>query len=94
MYELLYKKKVIKALAIINDPYYTNIIEDIDSLAENPRPHAYKKLTARDGYRIPVGTHRIIYDKYNIAKTQKLYYKATIIFISLQLLFYFVILLL
>ncbi len=62
MYELQYKKKAIKALAKINDPYYSIIIEAIDSLAENPRPHGYKKLTGRDGYRIRVGTYRIIYD--------------------------------
>ncbi len=61
MYELQYKKKAIKALAKINDPYYTNIIEAIDKLAENPRPNGYKKLTGRDGYRIRVGTYRILY---------------------------------
>lgn len=62
MYKLQYKKKAIKALAKINDPYYTNIIEAIDGLAENPRPHGYKKLTGRDGYRIRVGTYHVIYD--------------------------------
>ena len=61
MYELQYKKKAIKALAKINDPHYTNIIEAIDKLAENPRPNGYKKLTGRDGYRIRVGTYRILY---------------------------------
>lgn len=61
MYELQYKKKAIKALAKINDPYYTNIIEAINKLAENPRLFGYKKLTARDGYRIRVGTYRILY---------------------------------
>jgi mRNA interferase RelE/StbE len=62
MYELLYKKKAIKALAKINDPYYSAIIRAIDELAENPRPHGYKKLTGRSGYRIRVGTYRVIYD--------------------------------
>lgn len=62
MYELLYKKKAIKALAKINDPYYSAIIQAIDELAENPRPHGYKKLTGRSGYRIRVGTYRVIYD--------------------------------
>jgi len=62
MYDLLYKKKAIKALAKINNPYYTTIIETIDNLAENPRPLGYKKLTGRNGYRIRVGTYRIIYD--------------------------------
>lgn len=65
MYELQYKKKAIKALAKINDPYYTNIIEAIDKLAENPRPHGYKKLTGRDGCRIRVGNYRIIYDVFD-----------------------------
>lgn len=62
MYEIQYKKKAIKALAKINDPYYSAIIKAIDELAENPRPMGYKKLTGRNGYRIRVGTYRIIYD--------------------------------
>lgn len=62
MYELQYKKKAIKALAQINNPYYSAIIKAIDELAENPRPFGYKKLTGRNGYRIRVGTYRIIYD--------------------------------
>ena len=62
MYELQYKKKAIKALATINDPFYTLIIKAIYALAENPRPSGYKKLKGRDGYRIRVGIYRIIYD--------------------------------
>ena len=62
MYELKYKKKAIKALARINEPYYSAIIKAIDELAENPRPHGYKKLTGRSGYLIRVGAYRIIYD--------------------------------
>ena len=62
MYELQYKKKAIKALAKINDPYYSAILKTIDGLAENPRPFGYKKLTVRSGYRFRVGTYRIIYD--------------------------------
>ncbi len=30
-------------------------------LAENPRSHDSKKLTARDGYRVRVGDYRILY---------------------------------
>jgi len=37
-------------------------MEAIDGLTENPRPHGYKKLTGRNGYRIRVGTYRILYD--------------------------------
>ena len=62
MYDLQYNKKAIKALEKINDPYYSAILKAIDELAENPRPFGYKKLTGRSGYRIRVGTYRIIYD--------------------------------
>lgn len=65
MYELQYKKKAIKALAKINDPYYSAILKAIEKLAENPRPFGYKKLTGRSGYRIRVGTYRIIYDVFD-----------------------------
>ncbi len=62
MYELQYKRKAIKALAKINEPYYTSIIDAIEELTENPHPYGYKKLTGRNGYRIRVGNYRIIYD--------------------------------
>ncbi|WP_420902516.1 type II toxin-antitoxin system RelE family toxin [Pseudoflavitalea rhizosphaerae] len=31
-------------------------------LANNPRPHGYKKLKGRDGYRIRVGDYRVLYN--------------------------------
>ena len=62
MYDLQYKKKAIKALVKINDPYYSAIIQAIDGLVNNPRPFGYKKLTGRNGYRIRVASYRIIYD--------------------------------
>jgi mRNA interferase RelE/StbE len=62
MYELQYKKKAIKALVKINEPYYSAIIQAINKLSDNPRPLGCKKLTGRNGYRIRVGTYRIIYD--------------------------------
>ena len=62
MFEIKFKKKAIKALSRINTPNYNNIIKVIDNLVENPRTNGYKKLTGRDGYRIRVGSYRIIYD--------------------------------
>lgn len=61
-YTITLKKKAIKALTKINEPYYSAIKTAIYNLAENPRPNGYKKLKGRDGYRIRVGTYRIIYD--------------------------------
>lgn len=34
----------------------------IEQLADNPRPHGYKKLKGEDAYRIRVGDYRIIYE--------------------------------
>lgn len=62
MYELQYKKKAIKALVKINEPYYSAIIKAIDSLETNPRPIGFKKLKNRIGYRIRIGNYRVIYD--------------------------------
>jgi mRNA interferase RelE/StbE len=50
MYELLFKKKAIKALSKINEPYFSTIISAIDELTKNPRPFGYKKLTGRNGF--------------------------------------------
>ncbi|MFI5196189.1 MAG: type II toxin-antitoxin system RelE/ParE family toxin [Chitinophagales bacterium] len=61
-YEVTLKKRAIKALENINEPYYTNIKKAIYALANNPRPHGYKKLKGRDSYRIRVSEYRIIYD--------------------------------
>lgn len=51
-YQVSLKKRAIKALEKINEPYYSYIKKAIYSLADNPRPKGYKKLRGRDGYRI------------------------------------------
>lgn len=66
-YNVTLKKRAIKALEKINEPYYSNIKEAIYSLADNPRPKGYKKLKGRDGYRIRVADYRIIYDIFDDA---------------------------
>lgn len=40
------------------------VLRVIDSLAENPRPHGYKKLhgTLKAFYRIDSGNFRVVYD--------------------------------
>jgi len=61
-YNVTLKKRAIKALENINEPYYSNIKEAIYSLADNPRPAGYKKLKGRDAFRIRVANYRIIYE--------------------------------
>ena len=61
-YQVTLKKRALKALENINEPYYSNIKKAIYALEDNPRPYGYKKLKGRDGYRIAVAHYRIIYD--------------------------------
>ena len=61
-YQLTIKPRAVKAMEKINEPDYSNIKTAIYSLADNPRPHGYKKLKSRDGYRIRAGDYRIIYN--------------------------------
>lgn len=62
MYNVTLRKRAIKALEKINEPYYSNIKKAIYSLANNPRPNGFKKLKGRDAYRIRVADYRIIYN--------------------------------
>ena len=61
-YQVSLKKRVIKVLSKINEPYYSNLKDAIFDLAEIPRPVGYKKLKGRDAYRIRVADYRIIYE--------------------------------
>ncbi|MBW6480735.1 MAG: type II toxin-antitoxin system RelE/ParE family toxin [Bacteroidales bacterium] len=61
-YNVTLKKRAIKALENINEPYYSNIKGAIYSLADNPRPAGYKKLKGRDAFLIRVANYRIIYE--------------------------------
>lgn len=61
-YSVTIKKRAIKALEKINEPYYSSIKEAIYSLAVNPRPTGCKRLKGRNGYRIRVADYRIIYE--------------------------------
>jgi mRNA interferase RelE/StbE len=64
-YSVTIKKKAVKALEKINEPYYTSLKAAIYSLANDSRPQGYKKLKGRDGYRIRVGDYRIIYQVFD-----------------------------
>lgn len=61
-YTVTLKKRAVKALEKISNPFYFNIKEAIFGLVDNPRPFGYQKLKGRDGFRIRVGDYRIIYD--------------------------------
>ncbi len=65
VYSVNFSRLALKELEKINEPYYSAIKQAIHKLTENPRPHGYKKLKARDGYRIRVGDYRVIYEVFD-----------------------------
>ncbi len=61
-YTAILSKRVRKSLDKLPNRTAQPILDAIAALEGNPRPHGYKKLTDRPGYRIRVGDFRIIYD--------------------------------
>jgi mRNA interferase RelE/StbE len=61
-YSLNFTRQALRDLSGINEPNYSKVKQSIAALAENPRPHGYKKLKNRNGYRIRIGDYRVIYD--------------------------------
>lgn len=61
-YNLVISKTAQKQLDKLADNIADLLIEAIQNLAYDPRPHGCKKLKGRDGYRIRKGDYRIIYD--------------------------------
>ncbi len=51
-----------KALARLPQQDYQRVRDAIGALAEDARPSGCKKLTAREGWRVRVGQHRVIYE--------------------------------
>ena len=62
MYQVVIEKQVQKQLSKISTRDYNNVVEAMKDLANNPRPHGYKKLKGRPGYRIRIGDYRIMYN--------------------------------
>ncbi len=62
MYQVVIEKQVQKQLAKITPPNYNKVVSALQDLANNPRPQGYKKLNARQGFRVRIGDYRIIYN--------------------------------
>jgi len=60
-YRISIKESAVKELGNIPKKSLNRILEQIHSLAENPRPHGCQKLSAQERYRIRQGDYRIIY---------------------------------
>jgi len=72
-YRIIIEKRALKEAGKISPKYRPSIDKAILSLSSHPRPRGSKKLTAKEGYRIRVGTYRILYAIDDAAKTVVVY---------------------
>lgn len=61
MYRLEVSHAAHRQIGRLHEQTQERVSEAITRLADNPRPHGAKKLTAREGYRVRVGDYRILY---------------------------------
>ena len=64
-YEVRIKKRAIKALESVSEPYYSKLKTAIYNRVHNSRPDGCKKLKGRTGYRVRVADYYIIYEIYD-----------------------------
>ncbi len=60
-YKIEIKKSAAKEIQALPSRDIKHILQVIESLSNNPRPHGCEKLTNREEYRIRYGHYRIIY---------------------------------
>lgn len=68
-YSVFLLRRAQKELAKLPDDSYPRIRDRIRDLAEAPRPPGSRKLTGREGWRLRVGSYRILYDIDDSEKT-------------------------
>jgi len=61
-YTLNTLRRVQKELSSLGQDSYIQMRDAIRALAHEPRPMGSKKLTGRSGWRIRVGSYRVIYE--------------------------------
>lgn len=73
MYKIEIIPSAVKDLDNIENKYFIQIKDKIDSLKSNPRPSNCLKLTVEEGYRVRSGNFRILYRIDNENKTIYIY---------------------
>jgi mRNA interferase RelE/StbE len=61
-YTLTILRRAQKELSALPQDAYIRVRDAIRKLAEEPRPDGSKKLAGRTGWRIRVGSYRVIYE--------------------------------
>ena len=61
-YTITILRRAQKELSDLPQESYIRVREAIRKLAEKPRPNGSRKLAGRDGWRIRVGSYRVVYE--------------------------------
>ncbi len=61
-YKIVLVKSAVKELESLPTKAHDRIIEHLQQLEENPRVFGTEKLTAREAYKLRVGSYRIVYE--------------------------------
>ena len=69
IYSISILRSAQKELGKLPQDIFKRVCDDIRYLAQNPRPIGCKKLIARKGWRIRVGSYRVIYEMDDKHKT-------------------------
>ena len=64
LFDLEFATSIRRDLRRIDRSEVPGILEEIQKLAEDPRPSGCKKLTSEELYRIRIGNYRVIYEVY------------------------------
>lgn len=67
-YRVLVPRREKKRIRRIPKKDYDAIMEAISDLGNAPRPHGFRPLRGRDGYRIRIGDFRVLYKVDDSAK--------------------------
>ena len=73
MYQIVYDSRIGKDIRTIPANILKLIFKKIETLRANPRVRGIEKLTSIEGWRLRVGTYRILYQIDDSEKTIKVY---------------------
>ena len=61
MYRIIIENKAAKEIDSVPDDVLQLVVNAVEDLKSNPRPHGVKKLIGQNGWRIRVRTYRILF---------------------------------
>ena len=74
MFEIVLERAAEKELRRLSDEVHDRVIEEISTLAANPRPPGSKKLSgSKSNWRIRIGDYRVLYDIADTVRVVRVY---------------------